>query len=186
MMDITKTPIRLMAPAIEKRLRKVFPSKYFSLERSQPTMSLEDFSRLTRQAPFVGLAFCGLQTDQNAGEYLSAVWNWKLVIVAKASGGFDRKVKGDVFDIGLDAIIDVACVVLHGHTFQDIGPCTVGRAEVIYNEGADKNAKILAHVDFQIHTTSAVGALALETPEDFSAIGANWLLATPITENGEN
>ena len=183
-MDMTAMPIRSMAPAIEKRLRKVFPAKRFVIERTQPTMTVDDFNRYTRQAPFIGLAFCGQETDPNAGEFLQANWNWKLVIICKASGGFDRKVKGDAFDIGLDDIMDVACVILHGFTFPDIGLCTVGRSAVIYNEGSDKNAEILAHVDFTIRTTATVGALELETPEDFAGIGANWMLSEP-TNNGE-
>lgn len=185
-MDMTAMPIRSMAPKIEERLRKVFPEKRFVLERTQPTMSLEDFKRYTRQAPFVGLAFCGLQTDPDAGEFLTATWNWKLVIVCKASGGFDRKVKGDAFDIGLDDIMDVACVILHGFTFEDIGLCTVGRSEVIYNDGSDKNAQILAHVDFAIRTTATVGALDLETPENFAGIGANWMLSETTKNHGED
>lgn len=186
-MDTTLMPIRSLSPVIINRLQKVFPKNKFKVERCQPTLSMDEFNRLTRLTPYIGLACCGFRTNPDAGEYLSGSVLWRLVIVCKASGDYDRRIKGDAFDIGLDDIMDVATVILHGYTFEDIGCCSVEKSEVVYSEGTSRNACVLAQIDFNIQTTITTGSLKLETPEEFHGLKAFWMLSDQTNQNdGEN
>lgn len=175
-MDTQYTPIRAMEPKIIDRLRLVFPTKLFTIERVPPTMSPEEFKSLTRLSPYIGLAFTGFKIDPNAGRAAKGTWNWSIVFVCKATGNFDRRAKGDIFDLGLDEIMDVAGCILHGVTFDDIGLCSVTSSDVIYSEGWGKDAYVLAHLNIEIQTTMMSGALEIETLEDFAGINATWLM----------
>lgn len=182
------TPIRTMEPKILERLEKVFPKKRFQTERVAPVMTLEEFKRITRQAPYIGLAFLGMKNDPKSGRYTDGKWQWRLIVVAKAVGGFDRQVKGDAFDIGLDAIMDVAVCVLNGFTFDEIGDAHVTQSEVVYSEEWGNKAIVLAHIDFEVSTMMMSGSLELETLEDFHGINAFWLIPDDNKgeENGSN
>jgi len=174
-MDMSLNPIRSMEPLLLKRLRLVFPVKTFQMERVAPVMDAAEFERLTRQTPYIGLAFNGFRNDAQAGRFVQGLWNWKLIIVCKAVGSFNRRVKGDKFDVGLDDIMDVASVILHGVSLDEIGLVSVTSSDVVYSQGWGNQAIVLAHLDFNVRTNMASGDLKLETPQDFKGINAIWL-----------
>lgn len=176
MMDISLMPIRSMEPKILDRLRKVFPAQKFQMDRVPSVLTINEFERLTRQSPFIGLAFTGMRPDANSGRHLLAKFQWRLVIILKATGNPDRRFKGDSRDIGLDALVDVATAILHGHTVPDIGRCAVTGTEAVYAEGWGDMATVLAHVNFEVSSTLNATDLQLETPDDFKGINATWML----------
>jgi len=175
-MDMSLNPIRSMEPLLLKRLRLGFPQKQFQMERVAPGMDAAEVERLTRQTPYIGLAFSGLRNDASAGRFVQGVWAWKLVIVCKAVGNFNRRVKGDKFDIGLDDIMDVAATILHGVSLDEIGLVSVVSSDVVYSQGWGDKAIVLAHLDFNVRTNMASGDLKLESFQDFKGINAGWLL----------
>jgi len=183
-MDYSLNPIRSMEPLLLKRLRLVFPPRQFQMERVAPVMEAPEFERLTRQAPYIGLAFNGFRNDAQAGRFVQGIWNWKLIIVARAVGNFNRRVKGDKFDIGLDDIMDVASVILHGVSLDEIGIVSVVSSDVVYSQSWGDKAIVLAHLDFNVRTNMGQAVLRLESLEDFKGINATWLRANEGNENG--
>ena len=50
--DLSLAPIQLMEPAIIERLRLAFPQKLFTIERTPPTLTINEFQRVVRLANF--------------------------------------------------------------------------------------------------------------------------------------
>ncbi|NKC04286.1 hypothetical protein [Brucella haematophila] len=173
--ELTKAPIRVMEAAILARLRLAFPEKKFQIARVPAVLTVKEFERIVRLKPFIGLAWMGLQPDRDHGRLLSGVANWRLVLVVKASSNLDARFKGDKFDIGLDAMIDVSSVLLSGCTLPDIGTCTVTRAEAIYADGWADDATVLAQVDFDVRFTSPLSAFQIKTLDDLKSLGITWI-----------
>lgn len=174
-MDISHTPIRVMEPAITERLRLAFPERDFQIQRVPPVLTTDEFKRIVRLTPFIGLAWMGFRPDPDAGRTVKAVMNWRLMLVVKASSTLETRFKGDKRDIGLDAMIDVALVLLQGAVFENIGSCSVTRAEAIFADGWADDATVLAQVDFDIRFSATPAALQLRTVDDFSALQIEWL-----------
>ncbi len=173
--ELTKAPIRVMEAAILARLRLAFPEKKFQIGRVPAVLTIKEFERIVRLKPFIGLAWMGLQPDRDHGRLLSGAANWRLVLVVKASNNLDARFKGDKFDIGLDAMIDVSSVLLSGCTLQDIGTCTVTRADAIYADGWADDATVLAQVDFDVRFTSPLSAFQIKTLDDLKSLGVTWI-----------
>ncbi|KAB2772170.1 hypothetical protein F9L00_24705 [Brucella anthropi] len=173
--ELTKAPIRVMEAAIIARLRLAFPEKKFQIGRVPAVLTVKEFERILRLKPFIGLAWMGLQPDRDNGRLLSGAANWRLVLVVKASSSLDARFKGDKFDIGLDAMIDVSSVLLSGCTLSDIGTCTVTRAEAVYADGWADDATVLAQVDFDVRFTSPLSAFQIKSADDLKSLGITWI-----------
>ncbi|MCV9907173.1 hypothetical protein OIV19_06010 [Brucella sp. HL-2] len=174
-LELTKAPIRVMEAAIIDRLRLAFPAQKFQIQRVPAVLTVKEFEQVVRMRPFIGLAWMGMQPDRDHGRLLSGVANWRLVLVVKASNGLDTRFKGDRFDIGLDAMIDVSSVLLSGCTLSDIGTCTVTRAEAVYADGWADDATVLAQVDFDVRFTSPLSAFQIKTLDDLKSMGVTWI-----------
>src|SRR3989338_3562734 len=120
-MDIDHTPIRVMDPAIKARLRLAFPESLFVLERVPLTPSNTEFKRYLRQLPFIGLAWAGFQSDGVNGRQTKGDMLWRLYLFVRTSSGLEARFKGDTRDIGLDAMVDVATVLLNGRSEERPG-----------------------------------------------------------------
>jgi hypothetical protein len=182
-MDIDHTPIRVMEPAIVDRLRPGFPKKTFELKRVPLTPSNREFQRYLNMLPFIGLAWAGFQSDGVNGRQTKGDMLWRLYLFVKTSSGLEARFKGDSRDIGLDAMIDVATVLLNGAVFDGIGSCHVTRAAALHAEGFADDDIAMASIDFAVKFTSNPGALKLVTPADFEAFGITWSL-TGAAEDG--
>ena len=103
---------------------------------------------------------------------------WRLFLVYSASSGLEARFKGDMRGLGLDAMVDVAGLLLNGVSFDDAGVLTVTGANAIVADGfADDNIAI-AQVDFSFSFVASTADLELETAKDFDALGVTWALAT--------
>lgn len=173
--DLTLAPIRLMEPAIIARLRIAFPAKDFTIERVPPTLTLNEFGRIARLSPFIGLAWAGMQPDKSSGRQLQADWGWRLVLIVKATSSLEARFKGDTRDMGLDGMSDVAIALLQGAVFENIGDCAVSGAQAVFAEGWSDDATVVAWVDFSIRTTTSPAAHKLITEDDFTNLGVQWL-----------
>ncbi|MDL2401254.1 hypothetical protein [Rhizobium mayense] len=176
-METSYAPIRTMEPAIIDRLRLAFPSKTFKIDRVPQNMTLTEFDSVTKTTPFIGLAWVGMRTDPDAGRRLKGQMLWRLVLIYKSSRALIGRFKGDALDIGLDAMADVATIMLHGVTFPGIGACRVTAANSIVADGFAADDIVLAQVDFEIAFTANVNDLKLEQLEDFRTLGMTWTFA---------
>lgn len=177
-MDLALAPVRVTEPAIVNRLRLAFPEKLFQIERVPAVLTTKEFERVVRLTPFIGLAWMGMTPDRDGGRTVKGVMSWRLVLVVKASSTLETRFKGDHRDIGLDAMIDVATVLLQGAVFDGIGATSVTRAEAVYADGWADDATVLAQVDFDIRYQAGPAALKLMTPDDFAGLKVRWLTET--------
>lgn len=173
--DLSAAPINAMEEAITQRLRLAFPAKLFEIKRVPAVLTVNEFERVVTLAPFIGLAWMGLQPDRDNGRQFQGVANWRLVLLVKAKSSLETRFKGDRFDIGLDAMIDVATVLLSGCSFDNIGTSTVTRAEAIYADGWGDSATVLAQVDFDVRFVSPLPVFKIKTLDDLKSMGITWI-----------
>ncbi len=173
-MELKYAPIRKMEPPIVERLRLAFDEKTFGIDRVPQVLTLKEFERLARLSPFIGLAWIGMKPDPDAGRILKGHMLWRLIIIYKASSTLEARFKGDARGLGLDAMVDVSAVLLHGFTFDDIGLCTVNTVNSVIADGWSDDDLVIAQVDFQIAFSIAPAAFALKTAGDFAALGITW------------
>ena len=174
-MDLSTAPIRTVEPLITARLRLAFPEKDFSLERIPSVLTVKEFEQVLRQPPFLGLAFLGIRTDPNSGRQVQAAQRWRLVLVVQASRGLRSRFSGDVHEIGLDAMTDVAVVLLQGAVFDGVGATRVTGVEAVYAEGWSDDATVVNQIDFEVAYSASPRALKLVSAADFAALGITWL-----------
>tara|TARA_R110002020_G_scaffold150297_1_gene326938 strand:- start:524 stop:1111 length:588 start_codon:yes stop_codon:yes gene_type:complete len=174
-MDLSTAPIRTVEPLITARLRLAFPEKNFSLERIPSILTVKEFEQVLRQPPFLGLAFLGIRTDPNSGRQIQAAQRWRLVLVVKASRGLRTRFSGDAHEIGLDAMTDVAVVLLQGAVFDGVGATRVTGVEAVYAEGWNDDATVVNQIDFEVSYSASPRALKLVTAADFAGLGITWL-----------
>lgn len=173
-MDLSRAPIRNMEPAIVERLRLAFPRSSFTIERVPQTMTITEFQRLAKLAPFIGIAWVGFDADKDNQRAVQGYMLWSLILIVKASNGLEARFKGDAFQIGLDAMVDVATMLLQGAQIPDVGPCTVTGARSLIAEGWSDDAIAIAQIDFKVRFTNQLASLKLSTPADFAALGITW------------
>ncbi len=173
-MDLQFQPVRIMEPAIVERLRIAFPEKIFGIERVPPNMTLREFDRVVRQSPCLGLAWMGMKPDSNSGRQLKGKMLWRLFLIFKASNTLDTRFKGDARGLGLDAMVDVAAVLLHGIPFDGIGLSSVTAANAITAEGILDEGVVLAQVDFEIDFMTSPAPYKLKTIADFKGLNITW------------
>lgn len=175
-MDLQATPIRSMEPPIVARLRMAFPERAFQIQRVPSVLTIDEFKRVVRLAPFIGLAWMGMTPDRDNGRQLAAAMNWRLVLIVKASSALETRFKGDKRDIGLDAMVDVACALLQGAELPGIGVCAVTGAQAVYADGWADEATVVAQVDFAVRYQASAAELKLVTPDDFKTLSVDWLI----------
>ncbi len=179
-LDLAHQPIRAMEPLIKARLRLVFPEKDFTVERVPQTLTLKEFGRLAPLSPFIGLAWTGFKPDGDNNRITKGVMLWRLILIYKASSGLEPRFKGDQRGLGLDAMIDVAIVLMNGWTLPGIGSSHVTLANSVIADGWTDDAIVIAQVDFEIRFASTIAAYKILTLEDFATIGATWMVEPAV------
>ena len=174
-MDLSQAPIRIASEKIVDRLRLAFPERDFTIERVPPNMTLKEFERVVRKVPFLGLAFVGLSPDGESGRRVQAKQRWRLILVYKSSGAQAVRFTGDKRGIGLDAMVDVASVMMHSHAIEGLGDTTLTSAESMIADGWTDEHLVLAKVDFEVRYIAQPSTFQLKTAEDFKALGVTWL-----------
>jgi len=173
-MDISLTPIRSQEPLIIDRLRLAFPAKTFAIERIPQVLSIKEFNRCAQTTPFIGLAWTGMRPDAASGRMLKGVMQWRLVLIYKASNTLEARFKGDTKGLGLDAMIDVAMVLLQGVDFKGQGHTAVTLANSVIADGWSDDNIAIAQVDFTFSFATTPAPLGLMSVDDFTALGITW------------
>lgn len=176
-MDLSLTPIRSQEPLIIARLRLAFPEKTFTIKRVPQVLSIKEFTRYASASPFIGLAWTGMRPDPASGRILKGVMQWRLVLIYKTSNSLEARFKGDTKGIGLDAMIDVAMVLLQGVSFEGQGHTSVTLANSVIADGWSDDDIAIAQVDFTFSFATTPAPLGLMTVDDFKALGITWEVA---------
>lgn len=187
--DLSYTAIRQMAPAIVARLRQCFPKKYFGIERVPSTLTIDEYKRVVRLSPFIGYAWVGLKRDPANGRLLKGKMQWRLTLIVRASNGLEARFEGDHSDIGLDAMVDVACALFQGHLLindgREIGTVHITDAQSVFAQGHEDDDTAIAHINFEVDFTTALRDLKLIDGDDFSALDVTWTMTDPDTAEGD-
>ncbi|MCM0751941.1 hypothetical protein DEA98_13660 [Brucella pseudogrignonensis] len=168
-------PILNQEPLITERLRMAFPPRTFTIERVPQVLTLTEFERISRASPFIGLARTGMKPASNNGRLMRGEMLWRLILVNKVSSGLEARFKGDAHEIGLDAMIDVSTVIMHGVSFDDQGVTTVTSSNSIIADGYTEDDMAIAQVDFSFSFACPVANTGLLTPDDFKSLGITWI-----------
>lgn len=176
-MVISLTPIRSQEPLIVERLRLAFPAKDFQIERVPQVLTISEFGQCANRSPFIGLAWTGMRPDTASGRMLKGDMMWRLMLIYKASSSLEARFKGDTRGLGLDAMVDVAMVLLQGVDFKGQGFTTVTAANSVIADGWSKDDLAIAQVDFSFSFATTPGNLELMTVEDFKALGITWAIS---------
>ncbi|WP_050746292.1 MULTISPECIES: hypothetical protein [unclassified Shinella] len=181
-LDLARQPIRTMEPVIIERLRLAFPQKDFTVERIPQTLTLKEFERLSRLTPFIGLAWTGFKPDGDNNRITKGAMLWRLVLLFKASNALETRFKGDTRGLGLDAMVDVAMVLMNGAEYPGIGTSHVTLANSVIADGWTDDSIVIAQVDFEVRFTATPATFKLKTLEDFQALGVTWIVNPPEEE----
>ena len=179
-LDLAHQPIRAMEPMITERLRLAFPAKDFTIDRIPQTLTIKEFERLSKLSPFIGLAWTGFKPDGENNRITKGAMLWRLVLIFKASNTLQTRFKGDARGLGLDAMIDVAIVLMNGWTLPGIGSSHVTLANSVIADGWTDDSIVIAQVDFEIRFSSTLAIYKILTPADFLAIGAAWAVEPEV------
>lgn len=179
-------PIRNQEPLIVDRLRIAFPKNAFTIERVPQVLSLDEFKRVVKLSPFIGLAWTGMKPDADNGRMLKGNMLWRLILINKVSSGLEARFKGDKFDIGMDAMVDVASVLLQGVNFDDQGVTNITLSNNVIADGWTDDNVAIAQVDFTFSFACRAAATGKMHPDDFKALGITWSVnGSPDTVSDE-
>lgn len=167
-------PIRNQEPLIIERLRIAFPKKIFLIERVPQVLSLNEFKRIARQTPFIGLAWTGMKPDPDNGRMLKGNMLWRLILINSVSSGLEARFKGDTKDIGMDAMVDVASVLLQGVNFDGQGVTNITLSNSVIADGWSDDNIAIAQIDFTFSLATRAAATGKMQPDDFKALGITW------------
>ncbi|WP_417436589.1 hypothetical protein [Hoeflea sp.] len=176
-MDLSLTPIRSQEPLIIERLRLAFPEKTFAIQRVPQVLSIKEFTKYANASPFIGLAWTGMRPDPASGRMLKGVMQWRLVLIYKTSNTLEARFKGDTKGIGLDAMLDVAMVLLQGVSFEGQGHTAVTLANSVIADGWSDDDIAIAQIDFTFSFATTPAPLDLMSVDDFTALGITWEVA---------
>jgi hypothetical protein len=175
-MDTSLTPIRSQEPLITNRLRLAFPQKTFAIQRVPQVLTIKEFTRYANTSPFIGLAWTGMRPDPASGRMLQGLMLWRLVMIYKTSSTLEARFKGDARGLGLDAMVDVAMVLLQGVDFKGQGNTAVTGANSIIADGWADDDIAIAQIDFTFSFATTPANLSLMTVDDFTALGITWAI----------
>lgn len=167
-------PIRNQEPLIIERLRIAFPEKIFTIERVPQVLSIKQFTRIANQTPYIGLAWTGMKPDADNGRMLKGNMLWRLILVSAVSSGLEARLKGDKYDIGMDAMVDVASVLLQGVNFDGQGVTNITLSNSVIADGWSDDNVAIAQVDFTFSFACRAAATGKMQPDDFKALGITW------------
>lgn len=167
-------PIRNQEPLIVERLRIAFPEKIFRIERVPQVLSMKQFTRISNLTPYIGLAWTGMKPDPDNGRMLKGNMLWRLILVNAVSSGLEARLKGDRYDIGMDAMVDVASVLLQGVNFSGQGVTNVTLANSVIADGWSDDNIAIAQIDFTFNFATRAAATGKMQPDDFKALGVTW------------
>ncbi|ABS69713.1 hypothetical protein Xaut_4492 [Xanthobacter versatilis] len=172
-------PISEIHRAIEPLLRPYFERGIWVIEPVPFPMSLDEFKRLMRATPWIGIAWREFAVDTNAGRSLMGQHQLALTIVAKNAAGLDGRFFGDRLSPGLYPSLVTAAAVLHGKTLPDIGTLNVTRAGQSYAEGYGDLGAVVGLIELSVRTKFGDVLGAVEAAPDFARLVSSFELQPP-------
>lgn len=180
----TVNPITAIDEAVEARLRTAFLANRWSFQRVPDPMTLDEFKRLMRATPWLGLGWTDLAASPQ-GRQVQGQLSFSLTICVK-NVGHEARFHGDRQGPGLYVATMVAAALLHGMTIRDVGTIQVTRAASAFAEGFGDASIAIARLTFQVTTSLGdfLGAVA-QLPE-LKELISGWDLAASSGDQAED
>ncbi len=172
---VSPGPLQRTGDALRDRLRLVFPETRFQFDVMPSRANKEDWKRLLRRTPFVGLGWAEIEPMRNGPRLFTGASRWSVFLVTKNVAGARQLYWGDSQGPGLFDMVHAAIAILHGWSIPDIGPIAVAKAGNAYAEGWDGDDFGLATIDLDVGLTLALADAVSGVAETvLSTIGIDW------------
>lgn len=182
--SINPGPLSLIGAGLQKQLQLAFPPAFFEFSFMPPRLTAQEWERLVRRTPFIGLGWNDVDATRNAGTLFKGESHWTVFVVVTNQSSVGARYYGDAQGVGLFQVVQAAIAVLNGHTVPGVGTCLVTKAANAYAEGWNKENIAMAAIDLAVNVTMSPGATLIGpdvTPATFKQLGIGWEFAP----NGE-
>ena len=172
----TRGPLHNAGRLIRARLEAVFPPARFDHGWLSIAPGREEWKRVVRRVPFVGLTWLSATPDPKAGRVLRARGSFRVLLV-NAHPDVAARFVGDSIGPGQFAMVQVAALALHGLTPEPVAATgAVDPGDAIEDVGALDVTEITALTSEDwLPDDRAVAALVVQT--DFTMTDAHDLPA---------
>ncbi len=178
---VSPGPLQLTGYALQQRLRLVFPERRFVHAWMPPRVGKEDWKRLLRRPPFVGLGWADADPIKQSPRLFTGESGWTVFLVTKNQAGPEQLYRGDAQGPGLFDMVHAAIAILHGHSIPGVGTVSVVKAGNAFAENWDGDDTAMAAIDLRVGLTLALADAVSGVPETvLSTIGIDWSWTTTL------
>lgn len=171
-------PMDRFAAALEDRLKTVFPPTRFTMDWVPASPSQSQWLRLLRKPPFIGLGWTMIDPVHGGAQrqFIGDITFTVLLAVSNEAGPRNRLL-GDKMAPGVMTLAQVAAVILHGHTFADLGTAHVTQIAHASLDGFEAEnlgmAQIMLKIPLRIGLADVLDGDDL-TPDTLSELSIAW------------
>lgn len=161
-----------------EQLRAAFKAPTFDVQLMPPAPSKEEWAQITRERPFVGLAWAGFTPDKQA-RGLKGNSTWVVYLVVDNVGDVAARWTGDSLGIGLFGMVTAGGFALHGRTITDVGSISVTGIESLYREDWADDATAIAALGVEVGMLPGDATTIAATLDDFLTLTCAWTMPAP-------
>ena len=177
-------PLQATGIALQERLRLVFPPRRFVHEWMPPRATKEDWKRLLKRMPFVGLGWSDADPIKQVGGQFVGRSNWTVFLVTRNDAGARGLYMGDAQGAGLFDMVHATIGILHGYTIPGVGSVQVVKAGNAFAENWDGDGTGMAAIDLSVGLNLNVADAVSGVPETVLAtLGISWTFGDLIEQS---
>lgn len=177
-------PISALHAAIVARLREKLPAKSWMIEPVPWAMTTDDFKRLMKVTPWIGIAWSGLVADKAAGRAVAGPLGVTVYVCTKNSRLSGRYL-GDATGPGLYPSTVLVAALLAGLTVPPVGTLRCTGLASAYAEGVGDMDAGLASITFEVHVDLGDFLADHAALDDFATLVTSWDFTPDGTTEGE-
>ncbi len=178
--SINPGPLSLIGTALQAQLQVAFPPSYFEFSFMPPRLTAQEWERLVRRTPFIGLGWNDIDATNNGGSLFKGESHWTVFAVVTNQASVGGRYYGDQQGVGLFQVLQAAIAVLNGFTIKNVGTCLVKKVSNAYAEGWNKENIAMAAIDVAVNLTLSPAATLVGpemTPGTFKQLGIDWMFS---------
>lgn len=173
-----RTQLHKIADGMIARLRLAFPASHFEIQLMPAVPTKNEFDRITRRRPFIGIAWAGFKPDTQA-RTLKGDASFIVYLVVDNQTSPAMRFMGDARGVGLFGMITAASALLHGWTLEDVGSATVTEVESLAKEDWGDDATAIAGLGVAMPILVGSGFAAGAALDEFLRLNCAWLIPAP-------
>ena len=177
-------PISALHAAIVARLREKLPAKRWTIELVPYALTVEDFKRLMRTTPWIGIAWRGFAPDKASGRSTAGPLLFTVTVCTKNTGINGRHL-GDAVGPGLYPSAMLVAALLSGLTVRDVGTLRCTAVAPAYADGVGDMDAGLAAIECEAHVDLGDFLADPAALDDFATLVTSWDFTPDGTTEGE-